>query len=174
MKLNATGLTGVVVVGALAAGAFAAGAYLGPAKPAGHNLYHPAVAAPLHSALTLASQHPGVVAANAGGAGERGADGDASDDFSGSGPGATFENIYLLVKRHFVDALPDDSKLAHGAAAAMVASLQDPDSRFMEPAEVTEINSESQGRYHGIGAALAVKRIAHAKIGDVRLTPNSG
>lgn len=168
MKLNATGVTGVIVVGALTAGAFAAGAYLGPAKPAGHNLYHAVSASAVHSPLILASvQHPGVVAANAGGVGERGADGDASDDFSGTGPGATFQNIYLLVKRHFVDPLPDDSKLAHGAASAMVASLGDPDSRFMEAPEITEINSETQGQYHGIGAALAVKRVAHAKTANV-------
>lgn len=165
MKLKATG---VVVVGALTAGAFAGGAYLGPAKPAGHNLYHPSAITAARSPLVLASaQHPGVVAANGDGAGERGADGDSSDDFSGTGPGATFQNIYLLVKRHFVDTLPDDSKLGHGAAAAMLASLGDPDSRFLEAPEVTEINSEAQGQYHGIGAALSVKRIAHAKIGDV-------
>ena len=92
---------------------------------------------------------------------------DAADDFTGHGPGATFQSIYLLLKRHFVDPLPTDTQFGHGAAAAMLASLQDPNSRFLEAPEVTEINGETKGVYHGTGAALAVKRVAHAKAGDV-------
>jgi len=107
-----------------------------------------------------------VVAAN--GAGERGAEGDSSGDFTDKiGPGATFDNVYRLVKARYVDPLPSDSKMAHGAAAAMIASLQDPDSRFLEAAEVAELGDEARGTYHGIGAALAVKRVPHAKTADL-------
>ena len=166
MKLNATGLAGIAVVGALAAGAFAAGSYLGPARPAGHNLYHPAVGAAPRSPLVLASTGRAVeVAQN--GTGEAGADGDSPDDLTGAGPGATFENVYRLLKARYVDPLPDDAKLAHGAAAAMVASLQDPDSRFMEAPEIAELGSEAKGTYHGIGAVLAVRRVSHAKTADL-------
>ena len=168
MKLNVPGLVGTAAVGALAVGAFAAGSYLGPAKPVGHNLYHPAVTAAPRSSVTLASAtRPGAVAANHDSAGESGTEDGGADEAAATGPGATFDNVYQLVKRHFVDPLPDDAKLGHGAAAAMVASLQDPDSRFMEAAEVSELNSEAAGRYHGIGAALAVKRIAHPKTTDL-------
>lgn len=162
MKLNATGLAGVGVVGLLAAGAFAAGSYLGPPRPVGHNLYHPPVAAAPRSPLVLASTGRPVAVAAAG-AGERGPDGDPSDDFTGQGADATFENVYRLVKARFVDPLPTDTKMAHGAAAAMIASLQDPDSRFLEAPEVAELGDEAKGIYHGIGAALAVKRVPHAK-----------
>ena len=167
MKLNATGFAGVAVVGALAAGAFAAGSYLGPTQPVGHNLYRPTVATAPRSPLVLASTgRPVVVAANQGT--EGGADGDASDEFTGkTGPGATFDNVYRLVKARYVDPLPGDTKMAHGAAAAMIASLQDPDSRFLEAPEVAEIGDEAKGTYHGIGAALAVKRVSHAKTADL-------
>ncbi len=167
MKLNATGLAGVLTVGALTAGAFAAGSYLGPSRPAGHNLYRPTAPPAPRSPLVLASTgRPVSVAAN--GVGERGADGDPSDEFTGkAGPGATFDNVYQLLKARYVDPLPDDTKFAHGAAAAMIASLQDPDSRFMEAGEVAELGHEAKGTYHGVGAALAVKRFPHAKTADL-------
>lgn len=165
MKLNATGLAGILVVGALTAGAFAAGSYLGPARPTGHNLYHPTPAAAPRSPLVLASTAPPVaVAANEDDTGEQGG---ASDDMTGVGPGATFENVYRLVRARYVDPLPSDAKMAHGAAAAMIASLQDPDSRFLEAPEVAEINNEAKGQYRGIGATFAVRRVAHAKTEDI-------
>ena len=167
-KRNATGLAGVLVVGALAAGAFAAGSHLGPARPAGHNLYHPAAVPAPRAPLVLASAtgRPVVVAASQGTDGGPAA-GDASEELTGEGPGATFERVYRLLKAHYVDTLPDDTKFGHGAAAAMVASLQDPDSRFMEAAEVAELGNEAKGTYLGIGAPVAVKRVAHAKTADL-------
>ena len=163
MKLNATGLAGVLIVGALTAGAFAAGSHFGPTKPVGRNLYHPDVAA--------AATGPQVKLASAGQTAQepRGTDADADpvEDMSSDGPGATFQQVYLLIKRHYVDAVPTDSKLGHGAAAAMVASLGDPDSRFVEAPEMAELNGESKGQYRGLGAALAVRRIAHAKEADL-------
>ncbi len=167
LKINATGTAGVLAVGALTVGAFAAGTHLGP-RPQGHNLYQPQVTAPVRSPLTLTSAHQpsAAVAQNAADA-SSGDDTDTTGDFSGDGPAATFQQVYLLVKRHYVDPLPSDAKFGHGAAAAMVASLQDPDSRFLEAPEVAELNAESQGHYHGAGAALAVRRIAHAKTADI-------
>ena len=168
MKLNATGLAGVVIVGALTVGAFAAGTHLGPAKPVGHNLYHPAIAdAPAGARVLVASAgHPGAMAQGSQGT-DAASDADLTEDLTADGPGATFQTVYQLIKRHYVDAIPDDSKLGHGAAAAMVASLQDPDSRFIEAPELAEMNNEAKGAYRGIGAALAVRRIAHPKDADV-------
>jgi len=167
LKLNATGLAGVLIVGALTAGAFAAGVHLGPAKPVGHNLYLPSSAMAASSPITLASaKHPGMTAQGPTGK-EGDAEGDVSDDFISDGPGATFQQVYLLIKQHYVDAIPDDTKLGHGAAAAMVTSLQDPDTRFMEAPEIAEVTNEGKGQYSGIGAALAVRRIPHPKVGDI-------
>ena len=167
MKLNATGLAGVLTVGALTAGAFAAGSYLGPAHPAGRNLYHPAAAPAPHSPLVLASSTGQPVAMAANGQDEHGIGSNPPDEFTGGEPGATFGKVYRLLKAHYVDTLPTDAKFGHGAAAAMVASLQDPDSRFMEAAEVAELGDEAKGTYHGIGAPLAVRRVPHAKTADL-------
>jgi carboxyl-terminal processing protease len=165
LKLNTAGLAGVSVLGALTAGAFAAGIHLGPAPAVGHNLYRPTIAAAPSQPIVFAStEQPRRVAADPD---DRRTNDDSSDDATGLGPGETFKNIYQLLKRHFVDPLPTDTQFGHGAAAAMLASLQDPDSRFLEAPEVTEIDSQTKGEYHGIGAALAVKRIAHPKSADI-------
>ena len=167
MKLNASGLAGVLVVGTLAVGTFAAGVHLGPTKPVGHNLYQPGTTyASISPTRLAATSHPGAVA-QMGNQKESGAEGDVSEDFVADGPGATFQQVYLLIKRHYVDAVPSDSKLGHGAAAAMLTSLQDPNSRFLEAPELAEVTNQGKGLYKGIGAALAVRRIAHAKEGDV-------
>ena len=165
LKLNTTGIVGAAAVGALTLGAFAAGSHFGPAQTVGHNLYHPASAAVSASPLVLTST--GQTRQAAVSPDDRRTNDDASDEAVGQGPGVTFSNIYELLKRHYVDTLPTDTQFGHGAAAAMLASLQDPNSRFLEASEVSEINSETKGEYHGIGAALAVKRVLHAKTADI-------
>lgn len=169
MKLHPAGTAGAFLVGALAVGAFAAGSHLGSAQPAGHNLYRPSSVAATHSALVLASAQVAQGSVAPGGhdpaapeAGQAGA-----QFLTDTSPGATFEQVYQLVERNFVDPLPTDTQMAHGAAAAMLASLQDPDSRFLEAPEVAELNAEAKGEYKGLGAALAVRRLPHAKSGDV-------
>ena len=172
MKINATGTAGLLAVGALTVGAFAAGTHLGP-KPQGHNLYQPTLNTVAQSPLRLAASRDTPKAVAQDGADAKADDAKADDDtdttgdFGADGPGATFQQVYLLVKRHYVDPLPTDAKFGHGAAAAMVASLQDPDSRFLEAPEVKELSAQSSGTYHGLGAALAVRRIAHAKDADL-------
>ena len=169
MKLNPAGTAGAFLVGALAVGTFAAGAHFGPAQPVGHNLYRPSPAAPAaHSALVLASAQTAQGGKSYGqGDGPDAASHDTTTFLTDTSPGATFEQVYQLVERNFVDPLPTDTQMAHGAASAMLASLQDPDSRFLEAPEVSELNSEAKGEYKGIGAALAVRRLPHAKSGDV-------
>lgn len=165
MKLNPAGTAGAFLVGALAVGAFAAGAHFGPAQPAGHNLYRPSLAAGPHSALVLASAQ---IAQGSVAPGDHDSAGQGGTDFlTDASPGATFEQVYQLVERNFVDPLPTDAQMAHGAASAMLASLQDPDSRFLEAPEVAELNAEAKGEYKGLGAALAVRRLPHAKSGDI-------
>ncbi len=180
MKLNPAGTAGAFLVGLLAVGAFAAGAHLGPAKPAGHNLYAPAPAAPAPAALLLTAgqsqsaqtQSARTQSAQNGKSRDEGGDGPdagprgAGPFLSETSPGATFEQVYQLIERNFVDPLPTDTQMAHGAASAMLLSLQDPDSRFLEAPEVAELNAEAGGRYRGIGAATAVRRLPHPKTAD--------
>jgi carboxyl-terminal processing protease len=68
----------------------------------------------------------------------------------------TFMAVHQLVKEYYVDKLPDGSKMSHGAVRAMLATLNDPNSRFLEPAERAALDSEARGRFAGIGAALAI------------------
>ncbi len=177
MKLNPAGAAGALLVGVLAAGTFAAGAHFVPAQAAGHNLYQPPSAPAPASALVFASaNHSGPAAssqvaqeADGPGAshGSAGAGETETEIMSDTSPARTFEDVYQLLERNFVDPLPTDAQMAHGAASAMLASLQDPDSRFLEAPEVSELNSEAKGEYRGVGAALAVRRLPHAKAGDV-------
>ena len=174
LKLNPAGAAGALLVGVLAAGTFAAGTHFGPAQAAGHDLYRPPLVSAPAAPLTLASaeQSPQVAQKaeepGAGGSRDSGGLGQGGPDFlSDTSPGATFDDVYRLVERNFVDPLPTDTQMAHGAAAAMLASLQDPDSRFLEAPEVSELNAEAKGQYRGAGAALAVRRLPHAKAGDV-------
>lgn len=174
MKLNPAGAAGALLVGVLAVGTFAAGTHFGLAQAAGRNLYQPPPASAPSSAVVLASAtRSSQVAQGADspdGRGSRdsaGPDAPGPDFLSDTSPAATFDDVYRLIERNFVDPLPTDTQMAHGAASAMLASLQDPNSRFLEAPEVSELNSEAKGQYRGIGAALAVRRLPHAKAGDV-------
>jgi len=179
LKLNPAGAAGALLVGVLAVGTFAVGTHFGPAQAAGHNLYRPPLVPALPPAVILASatrsgqSASGQVAQEADGPDGQGSHDSAgmgqhgSDFLSDTSPAATFDDVYRLIERNFVDPLPTDTQMAHGAASAMLASLQDPDSRFMEAPEVSELNSEAKGEYRGVGAALAVRRLPHAKAGDV-------
>ena len=175
--MNPAAAAGTLLVGVLAVGAFAAGTHFGPAQPAGHNLYQPPAAAAPASSVVLASAHSSQVAQNQAapsadssaapspGAPDAG-ESDAPDFTAETSPAATFDDVYRLLERNFVDPLPTDTQMAHGAASAMLASLQDPDSRFLEAPEVSELDAEAKGDYRGIGAALAVRRLPHAKDGE--------
>lgn len=179
MKLNPAGAAGALLVSVLAVGTFAAGTHFGPAQAAGRNLYQPPPAPAPSSAVVLASAtHSNTTSANQVAQDTGGPDGRGSRDSAGpdapgpdflsdTSPAATFDDVYRLIERNFVDPLPTDTQMAHGAASAMLASLQDPDSRFIEAPEVSELNAEAKGQYRGIGAALAVRRLPHAKVGDV-------
>ena len=180
MKLNPAGAAGALLVGVLTVGAFAAGSHFGPAPAPGHNLYRPPLAPASSAPIVLASAEHSAPAGHseqvaqeadgpdAGGSPDPHGSGQGGPDFlSDTSPAATFDDVYRLIERNFVDPLPTDTQMAHGAASAMLASLQDPDSRFLEAPEVNELNAEAKGDYRGIGAALAVRHLAHAKAGDV-------
>lgn len=166
-------LIGGAAVCALAAGTFAWGMHLGPEGHAGRDLFRAqtprgAQAASLptgRNVVLAAASGPRLLAASdAPGLPPSGTD--AEDDVNGDSPAATFQQIYMLLKRNYVEGVPDDSKLSHGAAAAMVASLQDPNSRFFEPTEFAEVQREAKGQFAGIGAVLAVRTKITPKAAD--------
>jgi carboxyl-terminal processing protease len=73
----------------------------------------------------------------------------------------TYETVYEFVRRNYVDPLPGDTKMAHGTVKAMIATLEDPNSFYLEPAQKALFDGEAAGRYSGIGAALYVRSFKH-------------
>ena len=69
-------------------------------------------------------------------------------------PLQTFWEVRDKVKRSFVYPIDDDSKLTYGAIRGMLASLDDPYTRFMDPKQYGEFENESEGHFDGIGAVL--------------------
>ncbi|MGD9498007.1 MAG: S41 family peptidase, partial [Armatimonadota bacterium] len=52
----------------------------------------------------------------------------------------------------------DDVKLTYGAIEGMLNSLGDPYSRFMDPQEYADFQTESSGSFEGIGAELTMEK----------------
>jgi hypothetical protein len=152
--------SGLIVAG-LTVGAFNLGLHAGPRPATGHDLLRMA-AVPGRAGtpgLALASLGTRVAQGNSS---DRSASGETEDEDSAA-PGAIFRDVYTLLREKYVDALPTDTQFSHAAAASMLASLQDPASRFLEPSEMMEMADEARGVYHGLGAVTAVREIAHPK-----------
>jgi carboxyl-terminal processing protease len=168
VTISTRGIVAGAALTALTAGTFALGMHLGPEHSLGHNLasIQTAQGDGGHAgSLHLASYQTSAAKTKA-----TDADTDTDDAEAGSDPGATFQEVYLKLKRNYVEGVPDDTILAHGAAAAMVASLGDPQSRFLEPAQMQELKDEIQGTYHGIGATTFIRSLQH---GDPKATKDT-
>ncbi len=146
-----------------AAGAFAGGLHLRPGQAEGHDLYRAQVAQSLPSAagngtgLTLtqfAGQKPPAGARRPLMLPQAAR---AQDDTDEASPASTFQDVYTLLHRNFVDGVSSDTKLSHGAASAMLSSLQDPAARFLEPDEFAEARREMQGQFAGIGVVTDIR-----------------
>jgi carboxyl-terminal processing protease len=164
---------GVIFVGGLAAAAFGFGLQFQPDSHAGKNLYDPhrthewAQAGSKNVVMTALRAPSRHVADNS--EIDLGF-GDSDDAMQGDSPAATFQQVYLLVKRNFVDPMPEDGKMGHAAVAAMLSSLQDPQSRFVDKEELADLREEIKGVYHGVGAVMAVRKVVHPK-GQTRDLP---
>lgn len=88
-----------------------------------------------------------------------GDDVDANDQFSADSPLVTFQSVYELLKEQYVDKIPSDTPLAHGAVAALIAALDDPNSRFLEAPERTDIENQQIGQYAGTGIVFTVRKV---------------
>lgn len=167
------GLIGGLAVGTLAVATFAWGLRLAPERRAGHDLFRSqargvrAAQAPTGRPIVLTSSHPDAArVADTGAGGTATDDTLGPDDLNGVSPASTFQQVYYLLKRNYADGVPEDATLAHGAASAMLASLQDPRSRFLEPAELAEARRQARGRFDGVGAVLSVRTLIKPKAAD--------
>jgi carboxyl-terminal processing protease len=72
---------------------------------------------------------------------------------------STFETVYQLVEQNYVDKLPSEQKLSQGAVKGMLATLNDPNSQFLDTEQHQLLVGESEGKYSGIGASLYIKSL---------------
>lgn len=68
-----------------------------------------------------------------------------------------FAEMVEKLKREYVDEITDDQKLASGSVRGMVASLNDPNSVFMDAKEFAAYKEAVSGHYQGIGVELSLQ-----------------
>jgi carboxyl-terminal processing protease len=69
----------------------------------------------------------------------------------------TFSQVHDLVRSEYVDVLPSEQVMSHGAVRAMLSSLEDDQSYFVGVSERLVFDEEAEGRFAGIGAVTAVR-----------------
>lgn len=84
-------------------------------------------------------------------------------------------NIYLQVldsvKNDYVEKNLDNSKLMYGSIRGLLASLDDPYSRFLEPTSYKEMKIRLSGSYSGIGIYIGIKDNQLIVISPIKDTP---
>jgi carboxyl-terminal processing protease len=82
----------------------------------------------------------------------------STDDFDPGDvpPDETFKEVLRYVRGDYVEKVEDEKKLGFGAVRSMLASLDDPKTRFLDPAQRRQFIDQMNGQYSGIGASLAV------------------
>ncbi len=87
------------------------------------------------------------------------------------GPLEVMLTVLRSLREHFVDPITpsDEGRMAREALRAMLASLQDPNTRFLDPDQLKLVSEAMRGQYHGIGAFLAIKKIKAGNIQEEHL-----
>ena len=95
-------------------------------------------------------------------------------------PVETLYSVLRNLREYYVEPIKtsEESEMARGAVRSMLSSLDDPNSRFLEPRERKLISDSQQGLFHGIGSITTVKRIKSGQINEEHLVivsnfPNS-
>ncbi len=70
---------------------------------------------------------------------------------------AQFWSVWNRIKDQYIKDGVDEKKLFYGSLEGMVASLEDPYSVFMPPAETEQFNQDLDGIFEGIGAEIGIK-----------------
>jgi carboxyl-terminal processing protease len=124
-----------------------AGRYMVTARPPSGNGFLP---------TALADTDP---PAPADSASESDSDRQIDDLLNSDSPAATFQQVYLLLKQYFVNNINTDAPLAHGAATEMLASLDEPNSRFVGSDERNALELQAKGIFDGTGAVFSVRKV---------------
>lgn len=75
-------------------------------------------------------------------------------------PLKTVYSVLRSLREHYVDPITvkDEGKMSYGAIRWMLASLNDPETRFIEPDQRKLLGEAREGKFYGIGAVLAIKQ----------------
>jgi carboxyl-terminal processing protease len=87
----------------------------------------------------------------------------------GVSPVQTFKDVYDHIKSEYVDKVDNDTKLSQGALRAMLASLDDPKTRYLQPDELKALEEQLNGKFTGIGATLSIVKLKKGNIDYRRL-----
>ena len=73
----------------------------------------------------------------------------------------TFYRVLRAIRENYVERIEttQEKDMAYGALRGMLQSLNDANSRFLEPAQYDVVKDQMDGKFHGIGAVLAMRRI---------------
>ena len=100
----------------------------------------------------------------------------ASADLGGVGnvdlrPLETLLSVVDNLRTHYVEQITakDEGNMTHHALKAMLRSLDDPNTRFLEPAQRRIVADAMEGKFHGIGASLGIKRVKDGKFAEEHL-----
>ena len=83
----------------------------------------------------------------------------------------TYLQVLDIVKNDYVNKNLDDQKLVYGSIRGLLASLDDPYTRFMEPTSYKEMKMRMSGSYSGIGIYIGIKNNTLAVISPIIDTP---
>lgn len=75
-------------------------------------------------------------------------------------PPRLFDEVLRSVRENYVDPLreKDQSRMSQGAVRTLLATLDDPRTRYYEPEQRKRFENQMDGRFEGIGATLAVQK----------------
>lgn len=93
----------------------------------------------------------------------------ATEQLDDSSPAETFLEVLKYVKSDYVERITDEKKLGFGAVRTMLASLDDPQTRFVEPEQRKQLEEQINGHFTGIGAVVSVVKQKRGDIEQRRL-----
>ena len=79
--------------------------------------------------------------------------------------------VLELIKSDYVEENIDEQKLIYGAIEGMLKKLDDPYTRFMEPKNFADMQTETQGEFGGLGIVISVKDRMLTVISPIDDTP---
>ena len=67
-------------------------------------------------------------------------------------------NIIISLKRQYVEPITPEREtaMARGVVSGIISSLDNPDSRFLDPTQKKTLDDANAGKFHGIGAILTI------------------